>query len=175
VLETERLVLRPIREDDLEHLLALWNDAEVMRYIGSGNVRTSKETEDRMQRLLSHWREHGFGYWALFSKADGCFAGSCGVAYLHGLADAELGYSVARRYWGQGLATEAAARVLRHAFEVLRLPRVLAVAQVGNVASQKVLLKLGMTFQRADQDEGREALLYAVENACAFPPAGQGA
>jgi len=55
VLETERLMLRPFRDNDLEHLLALWNDAEVMRFIGSGKVRTRQETEGRLQRLLSHW------------------------------------------------------------------------------------------------------------------------
>jgi ribosomal-protein-alanine N-acetyltransferase len=110
----------------------------------------------------------------LLDKIDGSLVGGCGVGYFHELRDAELSYTLAKRYWGQGLATEAAVRVLRYAFEVLQLPRVVAVAQVANVASQKVMLKAGMTFQRTYHDEGKEAVLYAIENPHGGLPAGQG-
>jgi RimJ/RimL family protein N-acetyltransferase len=163
VLETERLLLRPIREDDADALFALWSDPEVMRFIGDGKPRTREDTEVRLRRALLHWREHGFGLWALLDKACG-FVGGCGVGYFHEMPDPELGYALARFHWGRGLASEAVTRVLRHAFEGLDLPRVIGVVQVGNVASQNVLLKAGMTLRQSFQSEGKEALLYAVEN-----------
>jgi RimJ/RimL family protein N-acetyltransferase len=168
VLETERLVLRPIREGDADDLFALWSDPEVMRFIGDGKPRTREDTEVRLRRALLHWREHGFGLWALLDKAGG-FVGGCGVGYFHELPDAELGYALARSHWGRGLASEAVAVVLRHAFEVLDLPRVVGVAQAGNDASQSVLLKAGMALRQAYQYEGKEALMYAIENPLVGP------
>ena len=85
--------------------------------------------------------------------------GRCGVGYFHG----RLGYAaLMRSHWGRGLASEAVRRVLRHAFEVLQLPRVIGVAQTGNVASQNVMVKAGMTLRQAYQYEGKEA-------ACCMP------
>jgi ribosomal-protein-alanine N-acetyltransferase len=135
-----------------------------MQFLGSGKPRTREETRERLQRVLDHWQEHGFGLWVLLDKADGGFAGWCGIGYLHGRGHAELAYTLARRYWGRGLATEAVLRVLRHAFEVLQLPRVIAVARVENVASQQVMIRAGMTFQEEIQYDGKDAVLYAIEN-----------
>ena len=173
VLETERLLLRPIREDDADALFALWSDPEVMRFIGDGKPRTREDSGERLRRALRHWREHGFGLWALLDKDKGCFMGGCGVGYFREMPDAELGYALARSHWGRGLASEAVTQVLRHAFEVLDLPRVIGVVQVGNVASQHILLKAGMTLQQAYQSEGKEALLYAVENPRVEPASAQ--
>jgi ribosomal-protein-alanine N-acetyltransferase len=121
--------------------------------------------------VARHWREHGFGLWAVLDKSDGRFAGWCGVGYLHELDDVELGYTIARRLWGRGLATEAVERVLRYAFEGLALPRVVGVALAGNVASQRVMLKAGMTFREPYSVEGRDARLYAIENPYVRPAA----
>jgi RimJ/RimL family protein N-acetyltransferase len=164
VLETERLVLRPIREEDADDLFALWSDPEVMRFVGDGQPRTREDTSQRLRRALRHWYEHGFGLWAVILKACGQFVGGCGVGYFHELSDAELGFVLARRHWGRGLASEAVARALRHAFEALELPRVVGVAQVGNVASQNVLRKAGMHLQQAYRFGGKDALLFAIEN-----------
>jgi ribosomal-protein-alanine N-acetyltransferase len=164
VLETERLLLRPICENDLDHLVALGNEPAVMDLVGTAKPRTREETAQRLQRIMAHWREHGFGYWALLDKAESSFAGWCGVGYWHELPDAELGYALVPRYWGRGLATEAVVRVLRHGFEVLRLPRVVGVTRVENVASQKVMLKAGMTLRQPYQYDGHEGLMYAIEN-----------
>jgi RimJ/RimL family protein N-acetyltransferase len=80
------------------------------------------------------------------------------------MGDAELSYTLARNYRGRGLATEAVRRVLRHAFEVLRLPRVMGVTQTGNVASQRVMIRAGLTLRGPFHYDGKEALLYALEN-----------
>jgi ribosomal-protein-alanine N-acetyltransferase len=173
VLQAERLVPRPLREGDLDDLAALYGDPEVVRFLGDGRAKTRGQAGEVLRRALGHWRRHGFGIWALLAKPGGRFVGRAGVAYPHGRGDAELSYTLARRCWGRGLATEAVRAVLRHALAVLRLPRVLGVAQVGNVASQRVLRKAGMTLRGPCQDDGREALLYAIENPAGGPPRSQ--
>jgi ribosomal-protein-alanine N-acetyltransferase len=162
VLHTERLLFRPFCEADLDDLAALYGDAEVMRFLGEGRPMDREQTRERLGRMILHWQQFGFGIWALFAEDGGGFMGRCGVAYLHRPGEADLAYTLARRFWGKGLATEAAGAVVRHAFEVLGLPRVIAFARVENVASVKVMTKIGMTFQERCQYGGHDAVLYAA-------------
>jgi ribosomal-protein-alanine N-acetyltransferase len=164
VLETERLVLRPLCEDDLDELFAVASE-------GTSTPRTREETRERLLRAVGHWEEYGFGLWALLHKDEGGFIGWCGVAYPHGRGDPELSYALARRYWGQGLATEAVRRALQYAFDIAGLPRVVGVARAENLASQRVMLRAGLTFRRFMQYDGKEAVLYAIENPS--PPCGE--
>jgi ribosomal-protein-alanine N-acetyltransferase len=168
-LETERLLLRPVCQDDLDDLFALRSDPQVLQFLGQGKPWTREETAEKLRRLARHWDEHGFGTWAMLDRADGRFVGWCGIGYWHDPPDIELGYTVAPRCWGRGLATEAVGCVLRYAFEVPRLPRVVGVARVGNVASQKVMLKAGMSLRQPYAFDVHEGLLYAVENPHATP------
>src|SRR5690348_3914222 len=116
-----------------------------MRHIGP--VRSAAETAAWLERTLSHWSEHGFGNRAVILRAGGSFVGRCGLGWFHGRAAPELAYTLHANFWGMGLATEAAAATLRHGFEVLRLPRVVAAADRANAASRRVLEKLGMTYR----------------------------
>src|SRR5438128_2204028 len=123
ILETERLLLRPFTQDDEEDLFALYTDPRVMRYLGG--VRTREQTRQRLDAMLAHWREYGYGIWALVEKGTGAFVGRCGLGHLHEeVGDPELAYTLGRACWGRGLATEAAGRALAFGFGVLRLPRV---------------------------------------------------
>src|SRR5262249_55477390 len=117
-LVTERLLLRPFRESDLDNLALLYGDAEVRRFLRDSRPLDRDATRERLERMIAHWREHGFGLWALFAKENGRFVGRCGVAYQH-CPDPELTYGLARAFWGPGLATEAASAALRYAFEVV--------------------------------------------------------
>jgi ribosomal-protein-alanine N-acetyltransferase len=152
-LHTDRLLLRPFREEDLDNLASLASPS-----------RPREETQTRLQKILDHWRQHHFGIWAVLEKATGQFAGHCGVGYLHDLSDAELTYALLPHYRGRGLATEAVIAVLRHAFEVVGLPRVLGVAVVDNVASHRAMAKAGMRLQGPYEYDGKQAVLYAIEN-----------
>jgi ribosomal-protein-alanine N-acetyltransferase len=164
VLQSERLQLRPFREEDLDDLAALLADAEVMPFLADGKPLTREESQVRLERAMDHWQQHGFGLFALFDRGDGRFVGRCGLGYFHDVGDVELSYAVARPYWGRGLATEAVQRVLRYAFEELNLPRVVAAALVENVASQRVMARAGMTFSRDLMFDGYRAVLYAIDN-----------
>jgi ribosomal-protein-alanine N-acetyltransferase len=163
ILQSERLILRPLCAGDLDDLATLNSDPEVMRFLAEGLPLTREQTQERLERNLAHWREHGFGVFVLLDRTDGRFVGRCGLGYLHDLGEPELSYAIVRRCWGRGLASEAVARLLRYAFEDLNLPRVLAAALVENVASQRVMLRSGMTLWRPHGHDGKQALLYAID------------
>ena len=134
-----------------------------MRFLGDGQPRDREQTRERLYRMVGHWREHGFGIWALFARGGG-FVGRCGVACQHHPSEAELAYTLTKASWGKGLATEAARSALTYAFEVVELPRVVAFARAENVASQRVLEKVGMTLVGPHTYRGFPAVLYRVES-----------
>jgi ribosomal-protein-alanine N-acetyltransferase len=163
ILETERLVLRPFTQDDEDVLFALYTDPEVMRFLGG--VRTREQTRQRLAAVVAHWREYGYGIWALVEKGAGGFVGRCGLGHLHEeVGEPELAYTLGRDHWGKGLATEAAVRAVRFGFEVLRLPRVVAYARPDNAASRRVMEKLGMTFEWVCEFLGAPAVRYGLRN-----------
>jgi RimJ/RimL family protein N-acetyltransferase len=144
-LVTERLELRRFTADDLEPLLAVFADAEVMRYVGAERrpLRRS-QVSALMSRAEADWAEHGFGLLAVTERGTGRLVGEAGLQHLEEGPDIELGYTLGRVAWGRGYATEAARAVLRWGFAGLRLQRIVAVADPANVTSLRVLEKLGM-------------------------------
>ena len=153
ILQTERLIVRTWSPDDAESGFLIWSDPEVMRYVGTGQPNASlEETQAWIGRMSAHQESHGFGFWAVVEKKTGQLIGSCGMGYQRdGGLPIEFGYTLARTHWGQGLATEAATACLRYAFETLRLPELLASVDSRNVASQRVLEKIGFIFQREEK------------------------
>jgi ribosomal-protein-alanine N-acetyltransferase len=162
LLETERLLMRPVSDDDLEDVVALYGDPDVMRYIGVRGALTREQTWERVAFMVDHWRRHGFGMWALRLKDGGAFVGRCGLRYMDNSTEIELGYTLARAYWGRGLATEASRAVVRYFFRVLKLPRLVAIADPANTASVNVMKKLGMVFERVGHFYGSDCVLYAL-------------
>jgi ribosomal-protein-alanine N-acetyltransferase len=161
ILETERLRLRPMCDDDYEPLCALYADPEVMRYVAG--VRTREQTRERLDVMIDHWARHGFGICALFHRPDDAFVGRCGVCYARA-GEAELAYTLARPFWGRGLATEAARAASATAFERFRLPQIVAYADVQNTASQRVMIKLGMRPDGTAHVHGCDAVRYVLDN-----------
>lgn len=143
---TPRLLLRRWREQDLPPLAAMHSDPEVMRHLpGPLDAEASAALACGCQRFLL---EHGWGTWAVESRADGAFVGLVGLAPIQpGFAPAdgvEMRWRLARRNWGQGLATEAARAALRVAFDRLALHAVQAFTATCNLRSQAVMLRLRM-------------------------------
>lgn len=147
---TERLLLRRWRPTDVEPYAALCADPEVMRYLGGPMSRA--DVERQVARFTAHWERHGFGLWAAELRADGAFLGYVGLARPDFLPEVlpavEVGFRLARPYWGRGLATEGAAASLRRAFTDLGLDRVISVRHVDNDASGRVVDKLGLRLDR---------------------------
>jgi RimJ/RimL family protein N-acetyltransferase len=161
-LETERLRLRPVTADDLDHFAGLYADPDVMRFIGTRGPLTRDQSRERLDFMVDHWRWHGFGMWAVLLKADGAFAGRCGLRFMDHTTEIELGYTLRKEYWGQGIATEASRAVVRHAFEVMKIGRLVAIADPENAASVNVMKKLGLTFERAGRFYQSDCVLYSM-------------
>ncbi|MFB9660908.1 GNAT family N-acetyltransferase [Glycomyces mayteni] len=152
VLETERLLLRPLAAGDAAALAPVNADPEVMRYIGSGEPRTLEQTEALCAKAAAHWNEHGWGAFAVTERATGDLVGLGILAtpsFLPEILPAtEVGWRVARDRWGRGYAPEAARAVVGFAFGELGLDRVVSCIHADNAASVRVAEKLGMSLER---------------------------
>ncbi len=144
IVQTERLRLRALREDDLDWLARLHGDPEVMRHVRAPDTR--EQTARRLAELLEDARrEPGLGVWpAELVDSGGCI-GWFVLTRLEGGEEIELGFRLFCEHWGRGLATEGARGVVQHAFGRLGLDRLVAVARPENLASHRVLEKVGFT------------------------------
>ena len=158
-LETARLHLRLFTVDDLEDLYAIYQDAQVMKYL---SPRSKEQTEQSLYRHIQQWQEHDFGMWAVADKMTGKLLGRCGLCFLDKTPEVELGYVLAKEYWGQGLATEASLATIKYGFEQVNLERIVAIAHAENLASRRVIEKVGMTYEKDAHYYNTDVVYYAL-------------
>ncbi len=146
MLSTSRIIMRRFESGDFAAFAALNADPDVMAYFPS--VLSASESDQLAGRIQSKFDDKGWGLWAVELLESGEFIGFVGLnepdAGLPFEPCTEVGWRVARQYWGRGYATEAAHRALRFAFEVLRLPEVVSFTAVRNERSRAVMRRLGM-------------------------------
>jgi RimJ/RimL family protein N-acetyltransferase len=165
ILETDRLILRRMLPEDLDHLFALYSDQETRQYFPEGTL-TYDETKEELEWFLNGHPEHPeLGLWATIHKETNQFIGRCGLLpwTIDGRAEVEVAYLIDKAYWRQGLGTEAAEAIARYAFEQLHLPRLICLIDKNNQASQKVARNIGMTFEKEGVDEVGPYLLYSMQ------------
>lgn len=162
MIETPRLRLRRLRPSDEPDLIALDSDPDVMRYVGSPpGCRSPEETAERVKQHLE--ADHGpLGFWLVERRAGGGLLGLCALIRMPGGDDIELAYRLARRSWGQGIATEAAGALVDHGFRAVTLPRIVAVTYPENLASQRVLEKVGFACRGFVDYKGARAAYYVI-------------
>ena len=170
-VETGRLVLRGFVAEDLDPLAQILSDPEVMRYMPGGKPLPRERAERTLQGILHHWEQRGFGWWAVVYGSDARLIGWCGLGHVDELDAVEVAYLLDRPYWGRGVATEGARASLRYGFEQLQLERVIALAHIENIASQRVMQKNGMTYEADLHLWGLDLVQYAVTRA-GFPAEG---
>ena len=147
-LATARLRLRAFRDADRLPFAALNADPDVMEHFPSRLTR--EESDGLVDRIAARWNEDGHGLWAVERTADGAFLGFTGVARLAWLPTPEIGWRFARFAWGQGHATEAARAARDWGFGPRALAAIVSITTVGNVRSQAVMRRIGMTRDPAD-------------------------
>jgi RimJ/RimL family protein N-acetyltransferase len=164
-LVTERLVLRPLRADDVPAMHVVYGDPEVMRWVGTGPVAELSGTRALVRAYMDHQARHGFAFWAVEDRATAEVLGDAGLALSAGVGpEVELGYTLARAWWGRGLGTEAAGACVAAAFDGLALHALTAIVEPGNAPSRRVLDKLGFRVAGRRTAFGREHLLMRLEN-----------
>ena len=161
-VETERLLLRPLREADLDAYAEMLGDPEFARYIGTGETVDRVGAWRNIATMLGHWHLRGFGFWAIERKSDGLFLGRAGLLYPEGWPGVEVGWGITPQHWGQGYATEAGAAGLRFGFEELGLEKLISLYRPENSASLRVGEKLGETFESETEMMGGPVVTYAI-------------
>lgn len=170
-IETERLQLRLFRPGDLDDLFPIFSDPDVVRYLGSGQPARRDETETALMSIIRHWEVYGFGRWAAVCKQTRKLIGYCGLRNFQGTA--ELVYLLSKQYWGMGLATEMARASIKFGFEEKKFEHIIAMAKLANIASQRVMSKVGMSFQNNILIFNIEVALYSINRAAYFSEDGQ--
>ncbi|HUW16779.1 MAG TPA: GNAT family N-acetyltransferase [Actinomycetes bacterium] len=165
VLSTDRLHLRTFRLDDLPHYAALNRDPEVVRWLGGPLTRERSDEIAEWAQLT--YAASGIGLLAVERREDAAFLGMCGLHHQQSYPDdVEVAWRLARDYWGNGYATEAATAWLDHAFGPLGAPRVISITDRPNTRSVAVMRRLGMQFDHEAEivDDGTtfQAVVYSL-------------
>jgi RimJ/RimL family protein N-acetyltransferase len=162
VLETERLRLRGFTEDDTEPLFALMQDPEVVRYIGDRRIPTRQEVWRGIAGYLGHWALRGYGLWAVDDRESGDLVGRIGILNPLEWPGPEIAYTIGKRWWGRGLATEGALAARDWAFANLDVDELISLIDPDNAASIAVAARLGERLKGEHDLWGNRVLVYAI-------------
>ncbi|MFD4931638.1 GNAT family N-acetyltransferase [Peribacillus butanolivorans] len=147
-LETERLIMRKINMKDAEDMYAYASDSEVSRFVTWEPHRSLSDTKDYIQFVLQNYEDNKLAPWGIEYKDNGEFIGTIDFVSWHlNHQIAEIGYVLAPQYWGNGIITEAAKKVIEFGFENMNLVRIQARCFVDNLGSERVMQKSGMSFE----------------------------
>jgi RimJ/RimL family protein N-acetyltransferase len=152
ILTTERLVLRPWTQSDLEPMAAMNADSRVMEYFPG--IKSRAESEKEMESLQEHIEKYGWGFWAASLRETGQWIGLIGLKHVsiaaHFTPAIEVGWRLSQPFWGKGFATEGARASLQYGFEVLKVPEIVSYAPTQNIPSRRVMERIGMRHDPKD-------------------------
>jgi RimJ/RimL family protein N-acetyltransferase len=162
-LETERLILRSFREEDVDVMAQLFANPDFMRF-SSGVFTERKQTIAFIEKVMG-WDRAGIpSQFAVMPRGEDAIIGYCGFFYHpeNGIEDVEIGYRLDPDYWNRGLITEAARAVRDHGFRDRKLSRVISLVHLENVPSRRVAEKNGLTVEKKITFPGFPTLVYAI-------------
>jgi RimJ/RimL family protein N-acetyltransferase len=161
-LRTERLLMRGWRDEDFEPLAAILGDRAVARGLGKDDGFTPFEAWRDMAMMAGHWALKGFGHWVLEDES-GELVGRAGLYYPPEWPELEVGWTVARRHWGNGYAPEAARAACAWAHDELGVRHLVSLIHPSNARSIRVAEKLGETHEGHFHVRGFDLLVYGTE------------
>src|SRR3954468_12328644 len=161
-LQTQRLRLRPFRNEDLDAYAAICGDPEVMRYLGTGVTLNRQDTWRAMAGILGHWQLLVYGMFAMEIRETGELIGRTGYLDPPGWPGFELGWVLGRAWWGKGYAVEAAVRCRDYAFDQMGRDRLISLIRPDNHRSIRVAEKIGETLAGDVELLGAKALVYEI-------------
>jgi RimJ/RimL family protein N-acetyltransferase len=163
ILETDRLLLREFVEEDAEAFFKLNTDPQVVRFVPDKPLLS---VEQARQILVDHpiadYRKHGFGRGACILKSTGEQIGFAGLKYLEELDEVDVAYRLLPTHWGQGLATEVAHASVRFGFAELGLKQIIGLVMPENIASARVLEKIGLRYVKTVTFWGHQFSKYVI-------------
>lgn len=170
VFTTARLTVRRWTEQEIDGLLAVYGDADAMRWVDDGLPITREECERWVQVTFDNYARRGYGMFALERRDGRALVGYGGIVHPGGQVDAEVKYALLRACWGQGLATEAAAGLVAYGARQHGLRRIIATTAPENLASHRVLMKAG--FERGElrrEEDGTDTQVFVWQPAPGAP------
>lgn len=160
-LETPRLILREFKIEDCQEIAPILANPRVMKFSSTGAL-SAAQTQEKIESFMASYAKYGFGKWAVILKETSSIIGYCGLAVeiLDGQEIIEIGYRLDEPFWGKGFATEAASAALQHSFKNLKIAEIIGIVSPENVASVRVLKKLGMRCDRQTIFHGFNVDIY---------------
>ena len=151
-IRTKRIKFRELELSDVDNLQMIFSDSIAMKFYPS--TKSVSATLEWINWNIESYRENGFGLWALLDKVTGEFLGQCGLILqrdVDGVDEIEIGYLLVRKYWGNGLATEAASACRNYAFSELGCERVISLINPKNIPSISVAERIGLVLVKKIQ------------------------
>jgi RimJ/RimL family protein N-acetyltransferase len=158
---TARVAMRPFAPADLDAFIGLHGDTAVMAHL-HGGVETVEQARRTFRHYGASWARFGIGVWALFDRTDGTLIGECGFRCRDDGQGFGIRYALLPRRWGRGLASEATAAAIAHAFGTADMKRIVGVAQLANRASCRVMERAGMSLERVVERPDRQLGFYVL-------------
>lgn len=163
ILETNHLLLRAFDICDAENFYQLNLNPNVIKYTGNSAFKDISEARKFLENY-SDYQRNGYGRWAVINKSTNQFLGWCGLKYDEDLDETDIGFRFFECFWNLGFATESAKACLDYGFNELHLKTIVGRAMKENMASIKVLEKIGLKFEKAFDFDGQEGVVYKIEN-----------
>lgn len=162
IAETDRLLLRELQPTDAQFFYDLNANPKVIQYTGNTAFQTVEEAREFLQSY-SDYRENGYGRWAVVLKETGRVVGWCGLKLEEETQQTDIGFRFFEEDWGKGYATESAQACLKVGFETFQLKEIVGRAMKANIASIRVLEKLGLHYVEDMMLDHQEAVLYKIK------------
>lgn len=162
ILDTERLLLREILESDAAFINALLNTESFIKFIGDRGVRSDEDAVEFIRdRYRQSYVDHGYGLYAVLQKVDDLPIGVCGFVRRDTLPGPDIGFAFLPEYEGRGYGHESASAVMDYGREVLEFKNVYAITSLDNIASEKLLQKLGFDLEAVrDMPDGEKLKIF---------------
>ena len=162
VFETPRLFLRHFTEEDAPLIYQLNSDPEIVKYVHEPVLDNEDQAKEILINNILPQYKLNLGRWAIHTKSDYEFIGWCGLKYIKETEITDLGYRLLKTAWGKGYATEAAQYTLIYGLRDLKINEITGMAHVENIASIRVLEKIGMKFIKNEMVEGCPVKTYKL-------------
>ena len=162
-ITTERLIVRPFTLEDTATMHQIINGKDVLKYFPGSKTITEVQVQRMIERIRTHWQDKGYGLWAIELRATGALLGRCGLQHLEETDEVEIDFIFSRDHWGNGFATEAGKASLQYGLEQLRLQTIVGIVHPENLASQRVLEKVGMAQIEKTEYFGMACYKYEIQ------------
>lgn len=159
ILKTKRLTLREFELSDAKSLYELNSDPEVIKYTGDPPFKNIEEAKEFILNY-NHYKKYGFGRWAVILNSTNEFIGWCGIKYTKEKDEHDIGFRFFRKYWGHGYASESAAACVDYAYNTLNIKKLYGRAMKENIASIRVLEKIGMKYSHDFKFDNTDGVVY---------------